>query len=53
MTFRILWLFLIFSIVKSREDYVNEWATEIKGGEKVAREVAKLFDFQFIGQVSS
>lgn len=53
MIVRILWLLLILSIVDSRDDYVNEWAAEIKGGEKVAKEVAKLFDFKFMGQVST
>ncbi|CAD5119926.1 DgyrCDS8504 [Dimorphilus gyrociliatus] len=51
MIVRILWLYLVLYNVESLDNYVNEWAAEIKGGEKVAREVAELFDFEFIGQI--
>src|SRR5436190_2209076 len=32
--------------------YTNQWAAHIEGGEEVAKQVAKDYDFRYLGKVS-
>lgn len=50
---KFVWIGILFGIVPiSCEVYLNKWGVHIKGGSKVADQVAQEHGFQNLGQVS-
>lgn len=51
---RVMWkllIILMFSNFISCNRYSHEWAVQLEGGPRVAREVAERNNFEFLGQV--